>query len=112
CWLYHMVSDWAGDDAFIERMEDSIRKFNYIGDTQFLTGKVTDKRVEGGRYLVDIEMHMVNQRDTETAYGYATVALPSKEHGISAMPVVPEELQQRAAAMFARHNELTAAQKA
>ena len=41
-WFYHHVSDWAGDDAFIEKMSDSIRKFNYHGDTQFLSG-------EGGR---------------------------------------------------------------
>ncbi len=108
CWLYHMVSDWAGDDAFIENMEDSIRKFNYIGDTQFLTGKVTAKRVVDGRNLVDIEMHMVNQRDTETAYGFATVSLPSKDAGLSSLPVVPLALQQKADAMFARHNELAA----
>ncbi|MAZ90085.1 MAG: acyl dehydratase [Cellvibrionaceae bacterium] len=105
-WLYHMVSDWAGDDAFIEKMEDSIRKFNYMGDTQFLTGKVVNKRVEDGRYLVDIEMNMINQRDTETAYGSATVSLPSKETGLSPLPPVPQELQQKATAMFRRHNEL------
>lgn len=108
CWLYHMVSDWAGDNAFIERMEDSIRKFNYMGDTQFLTGKVTNKRVEDGRNLVDIEMHMVNQRGEESAYGFATVGLPSKVTGLSPLPKVPAELQAKADKMFARHNELTA----
>ena len=30
-WFYHHVADWAGDDAFIEKMSDSIRKFNYHG---------------------------------------------------------------------------------
>ena len=38
-WFYHHVSDWMGDDAFIEKMSDSIRKFNYLGDTQFLSGR-------------------------------------------------------------------------
>ncbi len=28
CWFYHHVSDWAGDDAFIEQLSDSIRKFS------------------------------------------------------------------------------------
>ena len=111
CWLYHMVSDWAGDDAIIERLEDSIRKFNYQGDTQFLTGKVVDKREEKGRYLVDVEMHMVNQRDTETAYGSAKVALPSKEGGLPVFPSVPFAVQRQAAEMFARHNELASAQE-
>lgn len=109
CWLYHMASDWAGDDAIIERLEDSIRKFNYQGDTQFLTGKVVGKREEHGRYLVDLEMRMVNQRDVESAYGSATVALPSREHGLPVFPSVPQDIQRQAAKMFARHNELSAA---
>lgn len=110
-WLYHMVSDWCGDDAFIERLEDSVRKFNYQGDTQFLNGKVVGKREEDGRFLVDLEMHVVNQRDTETAYGSATVSLPSKEAGLPPMPQVPLDIQREAAQMFARHNELLDAQR-
>ncbi len=108
CWLYHMVSDWCGDDAFIERLEDSIRKFNYQGDTQFLTGRVVNKREDGGRHLVDLDMRMVNQRDTETAYGSATVSLPSRKAGLPPLPAVPVDLQREAAQMFARHNELLA----
>ena len=108
CWFYHHVSDWAGDDACIVRLEDSIRKFNYMGDTQFLSGKVTDKREENGRFVVDLELHMVNQRDTETAYGSATVALPSREAGLPVYPEVPLDIQQEAVRMYARHNELAA----
>lgn len=111
CWFYHQASDWAGDDAFIERMEDSVRKFNYQGDTQFLTGEVTGKREEGGRYLVDLSMKMVNQRDTETAYANATVSLPSRSAGIAPLPVVPVSLQREAFRMYARHNELSHAPK-
>ncbi len=107
-WLYHMASDWAGDDGFIERLEDSIRKFNYMGDTQFLTGRVIGKREEAGRHLVDLEMHMVNQRDIETAYGAAVVSLPSREAGLPPLPEVPADLQREAAGMFARHNEIMA----
>ncbi len=40
CWFFHQVSDWMGDHGFIARLEDSIRKFNYMGDTQFLNGEV------------------------------------------------------------------------
>lgn len=107
-WLYHHVSDWAGDAAVIQHLEDSIRKFNYIGDTQFLTGKVTDKRIEDGRHLVELEMHMTNQRDTETAYGAAVVALPSLEAGLPTLQRVPQDLEQQSNKMFARHNELCA----
>jgi acyl dehydratase len=107
-WFYHHVADWAGDDACIVRMEDSIRKFNYMGDTQFLSGKVVAKREEDGQQLVDLELHMVNQRETETAYGSATVALPSREIGLPLFPRVPVELERQAATMMARHSELAA----
>jgi hypothetical protein len=108
CWFYHHLSDWVGDDACIVRMEDSIRKFNYMGDTQFLTGTVTAKREEGGQHLVDLELHMTNQRDTETAYGSATIALASRANGLPIFPVVPDELRRQASTMFARHNALAA----
>ena len=55
--------DWAGDDACIIRMEDSIRKFNYMGDVQFLSGKVVAKREEDGNFLVDLELQAHRQRD-------------------------------------------------
>jgi acyl dehydratase len=107
CWFYHHVSDWAGDDACIIAMEDSIRKFNYMGDTQYLSGTITAKRTtDDGQKVVDIELHMVNQRETETAYGSATVALPSREDGLPLFPKVPVELERHAAEMFARHTEL------
>jgi len=109
CWFFHHVSDWAGDDACIIAMEDSIRKFNYMGDTQFLSGTITAKRTtEAGQKVVDIELHMLNQRETETAYGSATVALPSSEDGLPLYPSVPVELERHAAQMFARHTELVA----
>jgi acyl dehydratase len=112
CWFYHHVSDWAGDDACIVAMEDSIRKFNYMGDTQFLSGKVVAKREnEDGQKVVDLELHMINQRDTETAYGSATVALPSTQDGLPVFPKVPVELERQAATMFARHTELSAARR-
>jgi len=108
CWFYHHVSDWAGDDAFIENLADSIRKFNYLGDTQFLSGEVTDKREEDGRHLVDLRLRMVNQREIETAYATCTVSLPSRTAGLPTLPTVPAELQRRTNQMFARHNELVA----
>jgi acyl dehydratase len=111
-WFYHQVSDWAGDDAFVERLQDSIRKFNYMGDTQFLAGEVVDKREEGGRHLVDLKLRMINQRDLETAYAEATVSLPSRAAGLPPLPHVPVDLQRQTAAMFARHNELARARAA
>jgi acyl dehydratase len=107
-WFYHYVSDWMGDDGFVEKLSDSTRKFNYMGDTQFLSGEVVATYERDGRYLVDLEMRMINQRDVETTYATATVSLPSKVHGLSPLPTVPIDIQRQATQMFARHNELSA----
>jgi acyl dehydratase len=106
CWFYHHVSDWMGDDGFIVRLEDSIRKFNYQGDTQFLSGRIADKREQDGMHVVDIDLTMLNQRDVQTAYGKATVCLPSRSAGLAPLPQVPLEIAAKAAQMYARHNEL------
>ncbi|HEY4333363.1 MAG TPA: hypothetical protein VGM78_12360, partial [Ilumatobacteraceae bacterium] len=109
-WFYHHVSDWAGDDAIVLALDDSIRQFNYMGDVQFLSGTVTAKRIDPrGQSVVDLRLRMVNQRDTETAFGTATVALPSRDRGLPLYPAVPHDIQLKAAQMFARHNELSAA---
>ena len=80
-----------------------------MGDTQFLSGEVVDKREEDGRCLVDLKLAMVNQRDIETAYGTATgVVAVARRSGLPPMPPVPVDLERQAAGMFARHNELTA----
>jgi len=107
-WFFHHVSDWAGDDAFIEQMHDSIRKFNYHGDTQFLAGEVSGKRESEGRYLIDLKLTMTNQRDVETAYATATVSVPSRTAGLPPLPPTPVDLQRQTAEMFARHNALRA----
>ena len=49
---------------------------------------------------------MVNQRDVETAYGTATVGLPSRTGGLPLFPAVPTDLAQKTTQMWARHVEL------
>ena len=105
-YLFHYLSDWAGDDGIITHVHDEIRKFNYIGDTQMITGEVVGKREENGQYLVDVKATFVNQRGDETVRATATIALPKK--GRMAMyPEVPADLAEEAARMMARHWELS-----
>ena len=47
-------------------------------------------------------------KTTETAFGSATVALPSRTGGLPVFPSVPDDIRRQAATMFARHNELKA----
>ena len=106
-YLYHYLSDWCGDDGWVVSQHDEIRKFNYMGDTQFITGEVVAKREEGGQYLVDVEARMTNQRGTETLKAKATIALPHRSTPLTALPEVPADLQKRATQLMARHRELS-----
>ncbi|MEU7813997.1 MaoC family dehydratase N-terminal domain-containing protein [Pseudonocardia sp. NPDC049154] len=106
-WFHHYLTDWGGDDAFVVRQQDSMRKFNYQGDVQFLSGEVVGKREENGLFLVDLTMKMTNQRDVETSFGEATIALPSREHGATLLPEVPADIARTATQMWQRHLEIT-----
>lgn len=108
CWLNHYLNDWVGDDGWVFRQHDEMRKFNYVGDAHVITGEVTAKRVEDGRCLVDIDFRATNQRGTVTAPGNATVMLPSREHGPVVLPDPPPDIKAKAAKFIARHNELKA----
>jgi acyl dehydratase len=106
CWIHHFLTDWMGDGGFVVRQHDEIRKFNYQGDIQYLTGKVDGKRQEDGLMLVDVEVEVRNQRGDTTAQADATISLPSRELGGAMLPDVPKDLQRDAVRMFERHGEL------
>jgi acyl dehydratase len=105
-YLYHYLSDWCGDDGIVLRLKDNIRRFNFIGDTQTVTGEVTAKREEAGQNVVDVEVRFTNQRGEETVNATATIALPT-DGKVPLYPDVPRDLQERAARMMARHWQLT-----
>jgi hypothetical protein len=105
-WLHHYLTDWAGDDGWVFRQYDEVRKFNYIGDTQFLTGEVVGKRCEDDRFYVDLMVQMTNQRGTVTTVCEATIMLPSREHGPVLLPEPPVKDRIRAIEMWKRHGEL------
>jgi acyl dehydratase len=105
-YLFHYLTDWAGDDGWVVKQYDEIRKFNYIGDTQIITGEVTGKREEGDQNLIDVSFRMTSQREQQTLTGHAVIALPSRNRGHVLLPPVPADLQQRVTHMWARHGEL------
>lgn len=105
-YLYHYLTEWAGDDGWVVRMYDEIRKFNYMGDTQFISGEVTGKREEGGQCLVDVKLRMTNQRGEETVTCDATLSLP-RNGDVVVLPEPPEDLKRRAIQILRRHGELS-----
>jgi acyl dehydratase len=89
-WLIHLCTDWMGDDAWLWKLDCEFRRFNYVGDTQWLRGRVTRKFLaDGNRPAVDIDLVAENQRGEVTTPGHATILLPSHEHGPVRLPDPP-----------------------
>ncbi|MDB5715726.1 MAG: acyl dehydratase [Sphingomonadales bacterium] len=109
-YFFHYLSDWAGDDGVVLHVNDEIRKFNYMGDTQMITAEVTGKRQENGQNLVDIVARFTNQRGEESVKATATIALPSGGKPVL-YPDVPRELAEKATEMMTRHWQLSAEQR-
>jgi hydroxyacyl-ACP dehydratase HTD2-like protein with hotdog domain len=76
--LAQMITDWAGPRARLVSFGWSNRGRAVPGDTLTCTGRVTAKRVDGDRHLVDLEIAETNQRGEVCAPGKATLALPSR----------------------------------
>ena len=77
-WLTHHVTNWMGDAGFLRRATCKIRRHNPEGDLLFISGKVTGKRSESGRHLVEIEQQAVNQDGELSVIGTGIVELPSR----------------------------------
>jgi acyl dehydratase len=105
-WLCHLLTDWMGDDAWLWRLECQHRRFNFIGDTSWLSGEVVEKvqtEAAGGvRNEVHLNVRVTNQRGVVTTPGKAVVLLPSREIGPVVLPRPPASTLE---AMLAREIE-------
>jgi acyl dehydratase len=89
-WLIHLCTDWMGDDAWLWKLDCQFRKFNYVGDTHWMRGRVTRTYLaDGARPAVDLDVWGENQRGDTTTPGHATILLPSREHGPVRLPDPP-----------------------
>lgn len=82
----HVITNWMGDDGWLRSMDNQIRRFVYIGDTEWAKGRVTGKRQENGESIVELEVWLEDQRGRVTAPGHAEVMLPSRELGPVQLP--------------------------
>ncbi len=85
-WMIHAVTDWMGDDAFLWRLWNRFTRFNFVGDTTWVSGEVVDVRVDEGRPVVELELRCVDQRGEVTTTGGAIVILPSRASGPVRLP--------------------------
>ena len=72
--LSQWLADWAGEIGAVKRLETSYRGIDYAGEVT-CAGTVTDKRVEDGVGLVDLDIEFKDAEGRVTTPGKATVAL-------------------------------------
>ena len=108
-WLIHLCTDWMGDEAWLWKMDCEFRKFNFVGDTQWLRGIVVQKYLtREGQPAVDLELRAENQRGEVTTPGHATILLPSSEYGPVSLPEPPGNATDLSGALQAIADEFAA----
>jgi acyl dehydratase len=86
-WLVHYCTNFGGDDAWVYRVRGEFRRFNYMGDTTWITSEITEKRVDPVLGpLVELTLTGTNQRGQENIRGTATILVPSRELGPVQLP--------------------------
>jgi acyl dehydratase len=83
-WMVHLVTNWMGDDAWIWKVSSSVRKFNYLGDTHFVSGIVSE--VDASDNTVTIDAWGENQRGERTCDARIVVILPPAGGGAAVIP--------------------------
>ena len=88
--LCNYLSNFAGDDGWVFFVRYELRKFNYMGDTTWLSAEIVDARVdENLGPLIDLQVRGMNQRGQENITASATILVPSRKHGPVRLPAPP-----------------------
>ncbi|MFC1945856.1 MaoC family dehydratase N-terminal domain-containing protein [Chloroflexota bacterium] len=77
-WLGQVLTNWMGDDGFIEELQCQTRVPNFEGDIQWCRGVVTGKHIKDNKHVVEINLSAESQRGVTTMPGTAVIRLPSK----------------------------------
>ncbi len=87
-WVAMMLTNWMGDDGFLQRLETKHIYPGRYGNIYWVTGKVVAKNESDTANTVDIECRIVSHAGQLHLTGNATIALPSRAHrGRSTVPV-------------------------
>ena len=74
-WIDHRISDWIGDDGWLSHLSVRLTAPNFVGDTTWIKGVVTDKGEDG---RVSVKFKTEDQRGRITATASAEVVLPCR----------------------------------
>ena len=87
-WATHLMTNWSGDDGWVAEVDIQYRGMNFLGDTVWIRGAVTDKWVgPSGTHYAECSIEGVNQRGENIMPGRAVVALPTREGGAPPFPI-------------------------
>lgn len=92
-WATHLMTNWAGDDGWVCDVFAQYRGMNFLGDTVWIRGAVSDAW-RGGRSgigYVQVTFEGVNQRGDVIMPGRAVVALPSRDAPLPPFPIDHEQ---------------------
>lgn len=76
--LGQLVTDWIGDDGFLKELKGQSRRFWLLGDVTWFKGKVANKYIQDGDYVVELEVWGEDQRGDISCPGWALVSLPTR----------------------------------
>ena len=77
-WIGHLLTNWAGDDAFVTELGVKLLLPNLVGDLTWIRGEVTGKEVREGKYLVNLKCWGETQRGERNISATASVQLLSR----------------------------------
>jgi len=85
-----LITDWAGDNCWVWKMDIQLRKPCFAGDSVVVKGKVAAKNIIDGRHCLDVFVTYENQRNETIAKGTVVCILPSKKGDAPLLPEQPK----------------------
>jgi hypothetical protein len=77
--IAHGVTNWMGDDGFVKKLDLQNRSVNYLGNMNWVKGKIVRKYAENGEHLVDLDLYAECEDGRIHTKGTGTVRLLSRE---------------------------------
>jgi acyl dehydratase len=77
-WMSHHLTNWMGDDGFLQKLEVKIRRHNPVGDTLYINGDVVRTFEQDGAGYVEIAQRATNQDGELSVLATGIVRLPSR----------------------------------
>jgi acyl dehydratase len=86
-WASHLLTHWMGDAGFLHRLEVELEGTAALGSTTSWEGAVTDRGVDSGASMIQIQLVSRNETGEVRGNGKALVMLESRERGAVQLPV-------------------------